>query len=663
VDAAHDRIRGGSSRQAAPRSSDAGQADRPPLAPSAEALLVLQRSVGNAAVQRLVGGRGDVAKPAPTRSVAAQVPGTGFATAGAPLPDDVRGRMETALGGDFGGVHVHTDDDAAGQADALGASAFTIGRDVAFAGGAYRPGSPMGDALLAHELAHVTQQDATPERPALAARRQPPEGDHASEDEADRAATQAVLSLHAGHAGHATGSLPAERPSGLLSRIRTGLRLQRCTPKLGDAVGKARPQHVSWKGGHPLVASHGDSRVNSTWTPAATDHAVAYTKAATPTVDAQFAVGDFSTPYPGTTVSIRVTEGGAVRGTAAGITPAATVNVTGLALTGLSGSTEIRSASHTLQWEATIDGTTWTPVGTTGPHPIHWTHAAPRISPTPSIAVAKATGYAAGATAPADAAAKIRSGPRSTDGLAYKPDDPIDVDPLDVYTNKVGICTDYANLLSVLARAAGLNASTVMFWGGFESLGKLVWVNLGGSYQSLKEVKPGKPAFGMPGNPAGWDFTYHAIARVEGALHDAALDRAGYDAKAVQEGLVVHLIELAGGALPDTAPGVPFSKRVTRKDHPVTVTTHEFGPLLTVADFGLVMPLTVPAGTPSPVEVGGVTFTLAAGALPPGLHLDPATGIITGTVPKKSPKKTYTFTVKSSAGALNSSDTFSIKVG
>ena len=659
MDAAHDRIQSESSRQAPPRSSDAGQADRPPLAPSAEALLMLQRSVGNAAVQRLVGGRGGLAEPAPTRS-AAQAPGTGFATAGAPLPDDVRGRMETALGGDFGGVHVHADDDAAQQADALGATAFTVGRDVAFAAGAYRPGSPMGDALLAHELAHVAQQDSTPERPALAARHRPPEGDQAGAGRG-RPRRDPGRTLVARRARHRLAARGAPQRLALAHPDRAASAAVH--PKLGEAVGKARPQQVSWKGGHPLVASHGDNRINSTWTPAAADHAVAYTKAATPTVDAQFAVGDFSTPPPGATVSVRVKEGGAVRGTAAGITPAATVNVTGLALTGLSGSTEIRSATHTLQWEATVDGTTWTPVGTTGPHPIHWTHAAPRISPTPSIAVAKATGYAAGATAPADAAAKIRSGPRSIDGLAYKPDDPIDVDPLDVYTNKVGICTDYANLLSVLARAAGLNANAVMFWGGFESLGNLVWVNLGGSYQSLKEVKPGKPAFGMPGNPAGWDFTYHAIARVEGALHDAALDRAGYDAKAVQEGLVVHLIELAGGALPGTAPGVPFSKRVTRKDHPVTVTTHEFGPLLTLADFGLVMPLTVPAGTPSPVDVGGVAFTLTAGALPPGLHLDPATGIITGTVPKKSPKKTYTFTVKSSAGALNSSDTFSIKVG
>lgn len=62
------------------------------------------------------------------------------------------------LGHDFGNVRVHTDEQTARDADALGVPAFTVGRDIAFASGAWRPGSTNGDRLLAHELAHVAQQ-------------------------------------------------------------------------------------------------------------------------------------------------------------------------------------------------------------------------------------------------------------------------------------------------------------------------------------------------------------------------------------------------------------------------------------------------------------------------------------------------------------------------
>lgn len=40
-----------------------------------------------------------------------------------------------------------------------GARALTVGSDIAFAPGQFEPGTPVGDALIAHELAHVLQQD------------------------------------------------------------------------------------------------------------------------------------------------------------------------------------------------------------------------------------------------------------------------------------------------------------------------------------------------------------------------------------------------------------------------------------------------------------------------------------------------------------------------
>jgi hypothetical protein len=58
---------------------------------------------------------------------------------------------------DLGSVRIHTDERAAEAAQSLGAAAFTVGRDVVFDRDQYRPDTPRGDALMAHELAHVAQ--------------------------------------------------------------------------------------------------------------------------------------------------------------------------------------------------------------------------------------------------------------------------------------------------------------------------------------------------------------------------------------------------------------------------------------------------------------------------------------------------------------------------
>ena len=67
--------------------------------------------------------------------------------------------METAFGTGFGGVRLHTDATGADLSDNLNARAFTVGRHVAFGRGEFRPGTVTGDALIAHELAHVVQQN------------------------------------------------------------------------------------------------------------------------------------------------------------------------------------------------------------------------------------------------------------------------------------------------------------------------------------------------------------------------------------------------------------------------------------------------------------------------------------------------------------------------
>lgn len=79
---------------------------------------------------------------------------------GRPLPTPLRRGFESRFGSDFGGVRVVTGDGAARLNDSLNARAFTVGNHIWFGRGEYRPESPSGQRLLAHELTHTLQQDA-----------------------------------------------------------------------------------------------------------------------------------------------------------------------------------------------------------------------------------------------------------------------------------------------------------------------------------------------------------------------------------------------------------------------------------------------------------------------------------------------------------------------
>jgi hypothetical protein len=74
---------------------------------------------------------------------------------GRPLEPGVREPFERAFGADFSAVRVHPDSAVAPR---IMASAFTVGHDIHFAAGRYRPSTDAGRSVLAHELAHVVQQ-------------------------------------------------------------------------------------------------------------------------------------------------------------------------------------------------------------------------------------------------------------------------------------------------------------------------------------------------------------------------------------------------------------------------------------------------------------------------------------------------------------------------
>jgi hypothetical protein len=77
---------------------------------------------------------------------------------GRPLDTPTRSFMESRFGHDFSRVRVHDDAMATASARAVNARAYTVGSDIVFDHGQYRPQTPAGSHLLAHELAHTVQQ-------------------------------------------------------------------------------------------------------------------------------------------------------------------------------------------------------------------------------------------------------------------------------------------------------------------------------------------------------------------------------------------------------------------------------------------------------------------------------------------------------------------------
>lgn len=104
--------------------------------------------------------------PAPTwvagseNNVAPRLVHEVLSSPGATLASDAVAFMEPRFGYDFSEVRVHTNSQATQSARMVNALAYTVGRDIVFGPGQYAPHTEEGRKLLAHELAHVVQQDS-----------------------------------------------------------------------------------------------------------------------------------------------------------------------------------------------------------------------------------------------------------------------------------------------------------------------------------------------------------------------------------------------------------------------------------------------------------------------------------------------------------------------
>lgn len=87
-------------------------------------------------------------------------------SSGRPLEPALRQDMGLRFGHDFSRVRVHTGNAAEQSARDVNAYAYTVGNNIVFGVGQYSPGTHEGQRLLAHELAHVVQQDCIPDNPS-----------------------------------------------------------------------------------------------------------------------------------------------------------------------------------------------------------------------------------------------------------------------------------------------------------------------------------------------------------------------------------------------------------------------------------------------------------------------------------------------------------------
>lgn len=139
---------------------------------------------------------------------------------GQPLEPGVRARMESAFNMSFSDVRTHTDSNASDISSRINSRAFAVGNHVAFGSGEYKPGTLVGDALIAHELAHTIQQKGA----SRSVNKMSVEnGYDALEQDADRTAVSVMSSLY-GNARNSMNNVIANA----VPSLRSGLRIQSC---------------------------------------------------------------------------------------------------------------------------------------------------------------------------------------------------------------------------------------------------------------------------------------------------------------------------------------------------------------------------------------------------------------------------------------------------
>lgn len=134
---------------------------------------------------------------------------------GSPISSGARNKMESAFGTSFSHVQLHTDSKASALSGSMNARAFAVGNHIAFGSGEYQPGTLAGDALIAHELAHVIQQKETSQN---ILRAKSDSADSGYEMDADKSAYNFLINQ----------TLPGSQKKSLRPKMKSGLSIHSC---------------------------------------------------------------------------------------------------------------------------------------------------------------------------------------------------------------------------------------------------------------------------------------------------------------------------------------------------------------------------------------------------------------------------------------------------
>ncbi len=269
------------------------------------------------------------------------------------------------------------------------------------------------------------------------------------------------------------------------------------------------------------------------------DHPVAYTKGANITMFAELSV---SPSLPNSEAMIRVKDGSTVIATKAFTLSGSSATVTGISTMAPLENT-VKSTTPTFTWDISFNGgSSWSSIGTSGPHTLYRTYDAPlsppfknddddEFPPLYDLALDKATCYSNGASTVGEIISKINGLP--TDGppqgnscgtsvqgdIYYDPAISIGtLHPLQAYAVPNGIqCSDNAFLLRGLLRSIGIDGTVRYIWAGPNA--STIYLYQVGSNGRIVSFRIDRSAH-EGSTETDPHFSFHAVVAANGTWYD-----------------------------------------------------------------------------------------------------------------------------------------------
>ncbi|HMQ03778.1 MAG TPA: hypothetical protein PKD26_07670 [Pyrinomonadaceae bacterium] len=260
------------------------------------------------------------------------------------------------------------------------------------------------------------------------------------------------------------------------------------------------------------------------------DNPVAYTKGTNINMFAKFSITPSLVPR---NVKIRVKNGSTVIANKDAEIAGTTTTIIDINTTSPLEST-VKKTTPTFDWEISYnDGTTWSSIGSSGPHTMYWTYSTPLGPPFANdfggsygeiydLALEKATVYGNGASDLDTIIGSINTGVEAA--VSYQPALGLgNQHPMDAYSSpNQGNCSDHTHLLRGLLRSVGIDGTITYIWAGTNS-STLTYYQRGSttntpSFQITKGQHEGAEA-----NP---HFFYHSVIKANNNWYDPSYGEA-----------------------------------------------------------------------------------------------------------------------------------------